>query len=84
MYEVLVTPHAERDLRRLDRSTKNRLVPVMLALAQDPRPHGCLKVKTEGRLWRIRVGDWRIGYHIDDETRVVKIITVGHPREFYE
>jgi mRNA interferase RelE/StbE len=84
MYEVLVSPHAERDLRRLDRFTKNRILPVMIALAQDPRPHGCLKVKTEERLWRIRVGDWRIGYQIDDETQVVKIITVGHRREFYD
>jgi len=42
------------------------------------------KLKTEERLWRIRVGDWRIGYQIDDETQVVKIITVGHRREFYD
>jgi mRNA interferase RelE/StbE len=43
-----------------------------------------LKVKAEERLWRIRVGDWRIGYEIDDDTRVVRIITVGHRREFYD
>jgi mRNA interferase RelE/StbE len=84
MYEVIITSHAERDLKRLDRSTKNRILPVALALADNPRPHGCLKVKTEKRLWRIRVGDWRIGYEVNDETHVVKIITVGHRREFYD
>ena len=83
MYEVIITTHAERELKRLDRSTKNRILPVALALADNPRPHGCLKVKAEERLWRIRVGDWRIGYEINDEIQVVKIIPVGHRREFY-
>jgi len=74
MYKVIITSHAERELKRLDRSTKNRIIPVAQALADNPRPHGCLKVKAEERLWRIRVGDWRIGYEINDETRTVKII----------
>ncbi len=84
MYKVIITSHAERELKRLDRSTKNRIVPAALALSDNPRPHGCLKVKGEDRLWRIRVGDWRVGYEINDETRLVRIITVGHRREFYD
>jgi len=84
MYEVIITPHAERDLRRLDRSTKNRILPAALALADNPRPQGCVKVKSEEKLWRIRVGDWRVGYEIHDATRVVRIITVAHRREFYD
>ncbi|MDQ1706820.1 MAG: mRNA interferase RelE/StbE [Pyrinomonadaceae bacterium] len=83
MYDVILTARAERELRRLDRSAKNRILPIALALAENPRPHGCLKVKTEESLWRIRVGDWRVGYEIDDEQRVVRIITIGHRREFY-
>lgn len=43
-----------------------------------------LKVKTEEKLRRIRVGDWRIGYEIDDRAREVTVITVGHRREFYD
>ena len=84
MYKVVVTSHAERELKRLDRSTKNRILPVALALSDNPRPHGCLKVKDEERRWRIRVGDWRIGYEIDDKARVVRIVTIGHRREFYD
>lgn len=84
MYEVIITSHAERELRRLDRSTKNRILPAALALAHNPRPHGCLKVKGEERLWRIRVGDWRVGYEIEDDNQVVRIITIGHRREFYD
>ncbi len=54
----------------------------MLALTEDSRPPGCLKVKTAEGLWRIRVGDWRIGYEIDGDN--VTIITIGHGREFYD
>lgn len=84
MYDVRITSHAERELRRLDRSTKNRILPALLALADNPRPHGYLKVKAEEGLWRIRVGDWRIGYEIDDDTKLVRIIAVGQRREFYD
>ena len=68
MYEVVITPHAERELKRLDKSVKNRIISTALALTNDPRPHGCLKIKGEENRWRIRVGDWRIGYEIDDES----------------
>ena len=84
MYSVEITPHAERELRRLDRSTQNRILPIALALADNPRPYGCLKVKTEKNRWRIRVGEWRIGYEISDGSRVVRIVAIGHRREFYD
>jgi mRNA interferase RelE/StbE len=63
---------------------KNRIVTAALALGDNPRPPGCLKVKTEEKLWRIRLGDWRIGYEIDDAAREVTIMTIGHRREFYD
>ena len=83
MYKITITSRAERELRRLDKSVKNRIVPAIQALAQDPRPHGCLKVKGED-IWRIRVGDWRIGYGIDDQARVVDVIRVDHRSQFYD
>jgi mRNA interferase RelE/StbE len=84
MYKVIIGSRAERELRRLDRPIKNRIVTSSLALGENPRPHGCLKVKTREGLWRIRVGDWRIGYQIDDENRLVTIATIGHRSEFYD
>jgi len=84
MYSVVITSRAERELKRLDRNTKNRIVSSTVSLSDNPRPHGCLKVKTRDGLWRIRVGDWRIGYEIDDEARTVTVITIGHRSEFYE
>ena len=84
MYEVVLTSHAERELKRLDRPVKNRILSAAITLTNNPRPAGCIKIKGEENRWRIRVGDWRIGYEINDETRVVKIVAVGHRREFYD
>jgi len=84
MYKVTITRPAEKDLRSLDRQTKNRIVTEILSLVNDPRPHGCRKVVTEERLWRVRVGDWRIGYEIDDSSKEITIIRIGHRREFYD
>jgi mRNA interferase RelE/StbE len=84
MYSVKITSRAESELKRLDRPMKNRVVTAILALASDPRPPGCLKVRSAEGVWRIRVGDWRIGYEIDDRLQEVVVIRVGHRSEFYQ
>lgn len=84
MYEVVFTSRAERELKRLDRLVKNRILATAIGLTNNPRPSGCLKIKGQENRWRVRVGDWRIGYEIDDDARVVKVVAVGHRREFYE
>jgi len=84
MYSVKITSRAESELKRLDRPVKNRVVTAILALASDPRPPGCLKVRSAEGVWRIRVGDWRIGCEIDDRLQEVVVIRVGHRSEFYQ
>ena len=83
-YILSLSSRAQRETRRLDRQILARIAKAIDSLVENPRPPGCLKVKNNENLWRIRVGDWRIGYEIDDATHVVTIITVGHRREFYE
>ena len=83
-YAVSLSLRAQRETRRLDRQILARIAKAIDSLVESPRPPGCLKVKNTDRLWRIRVGDWRIGYEIDDAARVVTIITVGHRRDFYD
>jgi len=83
-YFVSLTSRARRENHRLDRQILVRISKAIDTLAENPRPSGCLKVKTTEGLWRIRVGDWRIGYEIDDEARTVTVITIGHRSEFYE
>ena len=84
MFKVSITSSAERDLKRLDRPVKNRIVSAILALASDPRPHGCLKVKSAEGVWRIRVGDWRVGYEVDDSANEVLVLKIAHRSDFYE
>lgn len=84
MYSVKITSRAEGELKRLDRPVKNRVVTAIQALASDPRPPGCLKVRSAEGVWRIRVGDWRIGYEIDDSLQELIVIKVGHRSEFYQ
>ncbi len=83
-YKVSLSKRAQRETHKLDRQVLNRVARAFDGLADNPRPVGCLKVKTSEGLWRIRVGDWRIGYEIDDAAREVTIVTVGHRSEFYE
>lgn len=83
-YLVTLSLRARRETRRLDRQILARIAKAIDSLVENPRPPGCLKVKNQENLWRIRVGDWRIGYEIDDPARSVTILTVGHRREFYD
>jgi len=56
----------------------------ILALAEDPRPPGCKKLRGYKDQWRIRVGDWRVLYAVDDAVKLVSITRVAHRREVYE
>jgi mRNA interferase RelE/StbE len=69
-------------MERLPAEVYDRLDSAILALADEPRPAGCVKLK--GREdWRIRVGDYRIVYGIDDEQRIVEVLNVAHRRDVY-
>jgi len=84
MYKISITNRAEKDLKRLERSTKNRIVTTILSLAEEPRPAGCRKIQSEEGVWRIRVGNWRIAYIIDVLSQEITIIRIAHRKEFYD
>ncbi len=84
MYEILIKASAEKEIRRLSPQMRERITSVILALRDDLRPSGVRRLK--GRVeegWRIRVGDYRVLYRVDDELRQVTIYRVGHRREVY-
>ena len=83
MYKISITNRAEKDLKRLERSTKNRVVTSISSLAEESRPAGCRKIQSEEGVWRIRVGDWRIAYIIDVSNQEITIIRIAHRKEFY-
>lgn len=83
MYNVFLEKRAERDLKKLSADLFYRIMPIIQALSDNPRPSGCLKLKNTLQDYRIRVGDYRILYEIDDQSRVVKVMRVRHRRESY-
>lgn len=83
MYEVFIERAAERDLKRLSADNFYRLIPHIKSLAPNPRPSGCRKIAGSLRDWRLRVGNYRIIYEIDDTAKVVRILRVRHRREAY-
>lgn len=83
MYDVLLERSAERDLKRLDRREFQRIVPALEALAGDPRPKGCRKMSGSVSDWRIRVGDYRVVYEIDDGAKEVRVMRVRHRSNVY-
>lgn len=84
MYKITITKRAEKDLRNLERNSKNRIVTAIADLKNDARPVGCRKIQSETGVWRIRVGDWRVGYFVDDVEQEINIIRIAHRKEFYD
>jgi len=82
MYQIELRRRAQRVLDRLTKSDFQAVVEAIKELAQTPRPRGVEKVKSTG-LWRIRQGDYRIIYSIDDNQQLVIVARIGHRKEVY-
>ena len=82
-YRIEVRPAAVRALRRLDPQMRPRIQGAIALLAQDPRPPGARTLRGRPGL-RIRVGDYRITYTVEDDVLLVVIVIPGHRREVYE
>ena len=83
MYEVYLERSVENDLKRLPASIFHRIIPQIKALAENPRPSGCRKIAGSKNDWRIRIGDHRIIYEIDEKAKAVRVMRVRHRREVY-
>jgi len=83
-YSLEIKQSAQKELDALDDSVFRRIDRKILALADNPRPPGCKKLRGYKDQWRVRVGDWRVVYLIDDEAKLVTITRVAHRREVYE
>lgn len=83
-YRITFARSARKELEALDASIVNRIFQKIEMLAEEPRPPGCLKLTGEEDLWRIRVGDYRVLYTINDKQKLVDVIAVRHRREAYQ
>lgn len=83
-YSLEIKQSAQKELDALDDPLFTRLDRKIITLSENPRPAGCTKLKGHKDTWRIRIGDWRVLYIIDDAARVVSITRVAHRREVYD
>ena len=82
-YAVRLKPRAERDLDHLPIQVARRIWQRLSYLETNPRPPGCVKLVGEENVYRIRIGDYRVVYLIDDKGQAAEIVRVGHRREVY-
>jgi mRNA interferase RelE/StbE len=82
-YAVELKPSARKELERLPGKVIERMFPKLEALESDPRPAGCKKLKGGRDEWRIRVGEYRVIYTIDDAKLRIGITRIRHRSEVY-
>ena len=82
-YTVTILPSALRQLAELPRPDQKRIKNRIDGLAADPRPPGAKKLQGESDLFRLRCGNYRIIYSIEDVKLVVLVIRIGHRRDVY-
>ena len=81
-YALRILRRAQRELAALPSPVYERVRDAIFALGGEPRPAGCLKLAGRDG-WRIRAGDYRVLYEIDDRSQVVTILHIGHRRDVY-
>ena len=83
-YAVELKLSARKELESLPDSVLSRVMRKLEALTENPRPAGCKKLKGYKDLWRLRVGDWRVVYIIDDPAKLISVTRIAHRREVYD
>jgi mRNA interferase RelE/StbE len=79
----MFVPSASKELKKLESIQQTHLNVAIDALADNPRPLGAIKMKGSPSSYRIRVGDYRIIYRIEDDVLLITVIKVAHRREVY-
>ena len=84
MYKIIVDNSAEKDLGALSKEVIRKIAKVINKLANDPKPTGVKKLKaSDENLYRVRSGDYRIVYAIEEEIKIVNIRRVRHRKDVY-
>jgi mRNA interferase RelE/StbE len=82
IYALCILPRAEKELSVLDSKPYEAVKKKIYSLRDEPRPPGCRKL-TDHPGWRIRVGNYRVVYEINDSTKTVTVLRVGDRKEIY-
>jgi mRNA interferase RelE/StbE len=82
-YSITFARSARKELEKLPPQFASRILERIESLVSTPRPSGSLKLKGEENLWRIRIGDYRVIYEIDDPKRNIDITVIRHRKDVY-
>jgi mRNA interferase RelE/StbE len=82
-YTVLIERYAQKQIMKLGKKAIPVIKAAIAGLADNPRPYGYKKLKGE-EAYRIRVGDYRIIYEINDDIIIVTVVSVGHRKDIYK
>jgi mRNA interferase RelE/StbE len=83
IYRITFLSSAQREFLRLAKADRQRIGARIDALGNDPRPPGCVKLAGHENMWRIRIGNHRVVYAIEDVPMVISITRVAHRRDVY-
>jgi len=83
LFRVEITPAAQRDMRGLPKDVVRRLDPHIRGLSADAYPANSIRLVNEGGLRRMRIGNYRVLYEVDDAARVIRIARVKHRKDAY-
>lgn len=81
--QVLIANSAKKELQRVSKNVRSRVIEVLGGLEQKPRPNGAVKLRGKSGLWRVRIGDYRVIYAIDDDQRMVDVSAIRHRSDAY-
>ena len=81
-YKLLIKKRAQKQLAKIAKQYQDRIINFIYLLVDDPRPPGTKKL-TGRDAWRIRVGDYRIIYEINDESIEILVVSIGHRHQIY-
>ncbi len=82
-YRVEFTTAAARAIRKLPKNVRSRLLDAIGGLSDEPRPPGARKLAGADLAWRIRLGDYRVIYEVEDDALLVTVVRAAHRREVY-
>lgn len=81
-YRVEIASSAQTQFKKLHVSLQERITPKLIPLKNNPRPFGSQKLR-DSSYYRIRIGDYRVIYSVDDRIRLVRILDIAHRRDVY-
>ena len=82
-YRLIIKPSAEKELGHLPRDIARRVVDRLATLPDNPRPAGAVMLAESKNTYRVRIGDYRIVYQVDDAAQTVFVTIIAHRREVY-